>query len=112
MENVKTMFVQIQMKQLVIIFHVPFQILLDVVIHIHYQIVQHLQIKQHVIKSMEMVIYVIIMIKIYAKNFPYYHNVQIIQMFQHFAEFFVIIMKQLRLVQIDNVIFLLHRIHV
>lgn len=50
MKNVKTMFVQIQMNNLVITFLVPFQILQDVVIHIHYQIVQHLQIKQHVIK--------------------------------------------------------------
>ena len=112
MENVKTMFVQIQINNLVITFLVPFQIPLDVVIHIHYQIVQHLQIKQHVIKLMEMVIYVIIMMKIYANNTPYYHSVQIIQMFQHFAKFFVIIMKQVKLVHLDNVIFLIHQIHV
>jgi hypothetical protein len=106
------MFVQVQMNQIVISFNVHIQILQDVVPHSHYQIVQHLKIKCHVIKLMAMVTYAFIMIKINVNNIQCYHNVQIIQVLEHFVEFNVIIMKQARLVQQDHVLILFQRIHV
>lgn len=106
------MFVQIQTNQIVITFNVHIPIPLDVVPHSHYQIVQHLKIKLHVIKLMAMVTYVFKMIKINANNIHCYHNVQNLQVLEHFVEFIVIIMKQVRLVQLDHVLILIRRIHV